>query len=324
MITVPHTGKVIWHLPKADRICSISNSGGEDEFIIAPFMKASTIISIKGIIEENDQDSVANFFKTIQPAKTNHLHSTPKKHYISAVKKAISAIQHNSFEKVVIARQYFIEKPVDLHSLFNALVTQYPGAFVYCFMLADGTCMMGATPETLLKKEGNTLITEALGGTEQANGYSEKEYKEHGQIIIDISNKLNALDYQYEQSGTTIKVAGNVSHLSTQFKVNSQSEMNDDLLLRALHPTSAVCGLPYQAAYDFLVNEEDFDRKYYTGYLGIRQGSGFNFYVNLRCADIFSNGALLYAGAGITGNSVAEKEWQETSDKLDTLLKLIG
>ena len=107
--------------------------------------------------------------------------------------------------------------------------------------------------------------------------------------------------------------------LSTGFSVQSHSPALDLELLKHLHPTAAICGLPFQAAYDFIQTEEGFDRNYYAGYLGFRHGNDFNFYVNLRCAEIFNNGALLFAGAGINKDSDPDCEWNETNEKLDTL-----
>lgn len=47
------------------------------------------------------------------------------------------------------------------------------------------------------------------------------------------------------------------------------------------------------------------------------------FYVNLRCLQVLEDGFALYAGAGITADSVPEKEWVETGRKTETLLRII-
>jgi isochorismate synthase len=39
-------------------------------------------------------------------------------------------------------------------------------------------------------------------------------------------------------------------------------------LIRALHPTPAVCGLPRGYAKKFILENEQYDRSFYTGFLG--------------------------------------------------------
>ena len=46
-------------------------------------------------------------------------------------------------------------------------------------------------------------------------------------------------------------------------------------------------------------------------------------FVNLRCMQLVIKKAILYAGAGITEDSIPDKEWEETELKLNTLLKVI-
>jgi isochorismate synthase len=46
-------------------------------------------------------------------------------------------------------------------------------------------------------------------------------------------------------------------------------------------------------------------------------------YVNLRCAEIQQNQAIVFAGAGITSESVPEAEWVEVQKKADLLLNAL-
>ncbi|HRW99534.1 MAG TPA: chorismate-binding protein [Cyclobacteriaceae bacterium] len=48
-----------------------------------------------------------------------------------------------------------------------------------------------------------------------------------------------------------------------------------------------------------------------------------NIFVNLRCMQWSNTEAELYAGAGVTTDSVPEAEWEETEMKMNTLLKVI-
>ena len=48
-----------------------------------------------------------------------------------------------------------------------------------------------------------------------------------------------------------------------------------------------------------------------------------NLYVNLRCAQLKRESISLYVGAGITAESDAEQEWEETQNKAQTILQAL-
>jgi isochorismate synthase len=95
-------------------------------------------------------------------------------------------------------------------------------------------------------------------------------------------------------------------------------------MLDLLHPTSAVCGMPLENSLEFLQKHEGYDREFYSGYLGpVNVNNNTHIYVNLRCMQLFEGQAIVYAGAGVTVDSVPEDEWKETEMKFNTLLNVI-
>ena len=133
---------------------------------------------------------------------------------------------------------------------------------------------------------------------------------------------------EYDEHGPKTVQAGNLLHLKSDFEVDMK-EVNypqlGSVMLKLLHPTSAVCGMPMEPSLKFLQENESHDREFYAGYLGpvnIHQES--HLYVNLRCMKWLGNYILLYAGAGITIDSVPEDEVREVEIKMDTILKALG
>ena len=91
-----------------------------------------------------------------------------------------------------------------------------------------------------------------------------------------------------------------------------------------MHPTPAVCGLPKEAAKFFILQNEKYDRTYYSGFLGeINDDFDTELFVNLRCAKIEKNVAQIYVGGGITKESNPEKEWLETHLKTNTIKSIL-
>jgi isochorismate synthase len=96
-------------------------------------------------------------------------------------------------------------------------------------------------------------------------------------------------------------------------------------MLKLLHPTSAVCGVPKAPSLDFIDKVEGYDRSFYSGFLGPAQvGGDTHLFVNLRTVRFKDGKATFFAGAGITEDSVPAREWEETELKCDTLLKVIA
>ena len=92
-----------------------------------------------------------------------------------------------------------------------------------------------------------------------------------------------------------------------------------------MHPTSAVCGLPYEESLEFILKTEKLQRGYYSGYIGpIYKDGNFDFFVNLRCAMAFQNSLVLYAGAGINSMSDPEAEWDEVKRKKQVIASKLG
>jgi isochorismate synthase len=95
-------------------------------------------------------------------------------------------------------------------------------------------------------------------------------------------------------------------------------------LLDTLHPTPAVCGLPKESSKSFILANENYDRTYYTGFLGeINVDLETALYVNLRCVEIVGTTAIIYVGGGITLESIPENEWSETSNKTFTIKSIL-
>jgi isochorismate synthase len=92
--------------------------------------------------------------------------------------------------------------------------------------------------------------------------------------------------------------------------------------VKELHPTPAVGGVPSTISCKYIKEYEGYDRSLYSGYIGIVDFNTNNaeYFVNLRCFKAYQNYIKLYAGAGITKDSVAEKEYDETENKMQSIL----
>jgi isochorismate synthase EntC len=96
-------------------------------------------------------------------------------------------------------------------------------------------------------------------------------------------------------------------------------------ILRLLHPTPAVCGLPRDSAMAFLGRVEPFERGWYAGPVGFFDAEGNGIFVPaLRMGVSTGSGWRLFAGAGIVEGSVPALEWEETAIKFEPMLEALS
>jgi isochorismate synthase len=325
MKAAPVKGSVIWKLPGSQEIYVLDQRGGDDMFLLSCFDKALQPYMLKGGIKMIELHEVPSFFKHWDPVKQDDISSTTKEEYMEWVKRAKKEIDKGYLHKVVLAQKQWQETSVGILTMFDALMKNNPNAFVYAFHLENSITMLGASPENLLRHRGGILYTEALGGTKTREQYTEKEFLEHRHISNYIEEILSRKTNALKKGEMTTRRAGLVEHLLTPFELPSSGMENDLDLAYALHPTPAVCGMPYKEAVDFIMYTENFDRKFYSGFLGPVAASGdFSLFVNLRCAEYYRNGVLLYAGAGLNNMSDPKDEWLETMQKMQTILRCIS
>ncbi|RXG16253.1 isochorismate synthase [Leeuwenhoekiella aestuarii] len=318
----------------------------ETGFVFSPFDKDKTGILIPGIPEvttdyiEEKASLRSTIIKTESAAEAAH---------IQLVEKALAAIQNSVLQKVVLSREQSQEiENVNPITIFKRLLFNYKTAFVYIWHHPQVGTWLGATPETLLSLRGRKFETMALAGTQKFTGsvavtWGDKEIYEQQLVTDEIITNLQSFDLRSLHVGDReTHQAGTLLHLRTLISGTFNTEgQNLKSLLKALHPTPAVCGLPRDLAKDFIMQEENYDRAFYTGFLGelniLRDTSKkrsrrnvenlayktlkneTKLFVNLRCMQYTDSKALIYIGGGITVASNPKLEWQETVNKAQTI-----
>jgi len=305
-------------------------------FVFAPFNGADSVLFPVDKCEVL-LDSIAD----LQINRTDFTDKLPsqatQKKHLDLVEKGVAAILRGDFKKVVLSRKetLFIEDP-NFMLYFKRLLTTYPTAFRYLFFHPQVGIWMGASPEQLLKQKGNYIETVALAGTQVKSEinevqWSEKE-KDEQKIVTDyIIKNLEPFISELEISQPYTAQAGTLFHIKTDIKAKLSQTNYFVHALMALHPTPALCGYPKQAATNFILNHEGYDREFYAGFLGelncnpeTKQDTESEIFVNLRCMQLEYKKVHLYIGGGITAQSNPEAEFIETVNKTKTIKKILG
>ena len=303
-------------------------------FVFAPFAQGKTAFipsNAADIISDEMELDVNIPDAPLQP----HIDEKAKSHFENLVAKSIEAIKTGAFQKLVLSRKELVHlAEADVVAIFQKLLVTYPNAFRYCFYDSQAGLWMGATPEQLLKVENHTLHTVALAGTQlhkegEEAIWEDKERQEQKFVTDYILSELT----NYITNVTTTQPytfrAGNIVHIKTDISAELKDVDSLHSVIKTLHPTPAVCGLPKSDAKEYLLANEGYDREYYAGFLG-ELNHDFatgqpktDLFVNLRCMKIKDDTAHLYIGCGITADSDPQKEFLETVNKSMTMRKVI-
>ena len=151
-----------------------------------------------------------------------------------------------------------------------------------------------------------------------------KNIQEQRFVSTYITERLEQVASDIEEKGPYTARAGHLVHLRSDFHFTLSDASRLGELLNALYPTPAVCGLPKDAARDFIIHNEFASRQYYSGFAGpLYLEGGTHLFVSLRCMRIDQEACSLYAGGGLLSDSDMETEWRETECKMDTMRGLL-
>ena len=256
--------------------------------------------------------------------------------WIATVADATKQIAAGDFEKVVLAREVRVtaDGPLPRLAVLHRLRRAFPG----CFTFAVGS-MVGASPELLVSRTGETVRAHPMAGTAPRGGdpttdarlaasllSSAKDRAEH-QITIDMvwDTLLPFCSYVDSEPEPSIVAVANVQHLASMVEGRlSQPPASVLELVEALHPTPAVAGWPVAPALAFIAEHEGIDRDRYAGPVGWVDADGNGTWaVGIRSALIDGATARLFAGVGVVADSDPVAELAETDAKFQAVLSAI-
>lgn len=268
-------------------------------------------------------------------------HDDPERvqHWREGVANAVGRINAGELDKVVLARDVFARTadPIDVAVLLARLEAQYPDC--WSFSVAG---LVGATPELLVRRSGDTVSSRVLAGTVRASDdsgeagrlaarllASDKDLAEHEYAVASVAAALAAHCTDLDVPGQpSILRLTNVQHLATDITGLLAVPTPVLALAASLHPTAAVCGTPTERARSLIQSLEAMDRDRYAGPVGWMDSNGDGeFGIALRCGQIDPDDPhliRLFAGCGIVAGSQPAAELVESEAKLQPMRVALG
>ena len=260
--------------------------------------------------------------------------------WLDAVKKVANDIRNGALEKVVLAREVHLQLSANIapEQVLNRLRDEQLDSYIFAVESGEH-CFLGASPERLVKKQGNTLLSSCIAGSIRRGETAEEDDHLGMQLLQDEKNRLEhevvvhmikeamteACELVYAPTQPELYKTKDIQHLYTP--VQGWTSQNTSLLtvVEKLSPTPALGGYPCQPALARIRQTERFDRGKYAAPIGwINDRGDGEFAVAIRSGLLKNSEAVLFAGCGIVADSDPMSEFEETRMKLQPMLSALG
>ena len=207
------------------------------------------------------------------------------------------------------------------------------------FMIRDKDySIVSCSPETLIEKKGNKIITKPIAGTLRKNNKlnkikalnffrsNDKETKEHNMIVDLERNDLSRICKPKSVKILKEKYVEEYKHLfhyvsSIQGSIKKKTSVLN--IIKSMMPGGSVIGCPKIRTLELLNKQEKEDRNIFTGSFGfIKFNQDMRFNIIIRSILNFKNISEISAASGVVLDSSAKKEFNENFIKAKSLLEL--
>ena len=303
------------------------------------FYKPETIIKIRdnitilSNIKKNKFKKSFNQTKILSPFRLNINFEKYNKIFSFFSKK----IRQGETYQIKICTKYKNKSTINPVNFFWKLmrVNSSPESF----MIRDKDySIVSCSPETLIDKKSNKIITKPIAGTLRKNNKinkrkalnffkgNDKETKEHNMIVDLERNDLSRICIPGSVKILKEKYVEEYKHLfhyvsSIQGTIKKKTTLLN--IIKSMMPGGSVIGCPKIRTLELLNNQEKEDRNIFTGSFGfIKFNQDMRFNIIIRSILNYKNISEISAASGVVLDSSAKKEFNENFIKAKSLLEL--
>jgi para-aminobenzoate synthetase component 1 len=253
---------------------------------------------------------------------------TSQSEYMQYVEKIRDEIANGGVYQVNACRRLSIKSNAPLDLAFSKILAANPAPFA-SYLKFNDVEIASASPELFLTRNGDELKTSPIKGTKRSatEKFGTKDRAENvmivdlmrndlGQICIPGSIAVPDLLRDEEHPG--------LSHLVSDVTGKLREGISWSEIFAALLPAGSISGAPKSAAKRIIVENEQTPRSTYCGVIGWVHGDQAVLSVAIRTFWREAEFIHFGTGAGITWNSDAQAEWEETQLKAERLISIVG
>lgn len=262
-----------------------------------------------------------------------------KEAYTAMVERAKEHIREGDLFQIVLSNRFEAAFSGSLFGAYRMLRTLNPSPYLFYLSGSDSE-VVGASPETLVKLEGNTLHTFPLAGTRPRGRTSEedealerellsdpKELAEHNMLVDLGRNDLGKLSsfgtVEVERYHEVLRFS-HVMHIGSAVKGELAAGKTAMDVIGAVLPAGTLSGAPKIKACQLINDLEGNKRGVYGGAIGYLDFSGnLDVAIAIRLAYRKNGKVFVRSGAGIVADSVPEREYKECLNKAAAVFRAL-
>jgi anthranilate synthase component I len=264
---------------------------------------------------------------------------TSRERFMRSVEQAKEYIAAGDIFQVVLSQRVDFQPDVPPFNLYRALRTVNPSPYMYFLRMGDAH-VLGSSPEMLVRVTGRKLEYRPIAGThprgkdeaadhllEQQMRTDEKERAEHV-MLVDLGR--NDLGRVSEYGSVKVKDLmyverySHVMHLVSALEGKLRGDLDAVDALAACFPAGTLSGAPKVRAMQIIEELEPTRRGVYGGAVLYADFAGnLDSCITIRTMFMKGKHAYLQAGAGIVADSDPAKEFQESANKAQAVLRAV-
>lgn len=265
--------------------------------------------------------------------------NTTRQRYLDIVEQAREYIAAGDIFQVVLSQRVDVPSGVHPFTVYRALRTINPSPYMFYLDFNDHQ-IVGASPELLVRLEGETLANHPIAGTrprgasdaeDEANARElladEKERAEHV-MLVDLGRndigRVSAPGTVHVPRFMEIERYSHVMHIVSNVEGTIAEGVSGLDALRACFPAGTVSGAPKVRAMEIIGELETDRRGPYAGAAGyVDFSGGMDTAIALRTMVVKNGVVSMQAGGGIVADSTPEGEYAESLHKMRGPLRAI-
>ncbi|GAB1402210.1 anthranilate synthase component I [Elusimicrobiota bacterium] len=262
-----------------------------------------------------------------------------KEEFCNMVDKAKKHIYEGDIFQVVLSNRAEADVEGSLFDTYRVLRMTNPSPYMFYFS-SDDIEIAGASPETLVKLNDDTLYTFPLAGTRPRGKTKEedtklrrelladpKELAEHN-MLVDLGRndlgKISQFGTVLVEKYKTIEAFSHVMHIGSTISSKIRKDKSGLDAIEAVLPAGTLSGAPKIRACQIINDLENNKRGIYGGAIGYIDFTGnMDTCIAIRIAFKKNGKVFIRSGAGIVADSVPENEYQECINKAKAVVNAL-
>ena len=262
-----------------------------------------------------------------------------REEFIRAVNSAKEYVRAGDVVQVVLSQRLSTRISADPFDIYRALRIVNPSPYMYYLRLGNFR-VVGSSPEVLVRLEEGRIDLRPIAGTRRRGRNEEEDLALERELLDDPKERaehIMLVDLGRNDVGRVARIGSvkvtelmvverysHVMHIVSNIKGALEEERDAFDLLRACFPAGTVSGAPKIRAMEIIEELERVRRGPYAGAVGYFGFSGnMDTCITIRTVLIAGGTAHIQVGAGIVADSDPEREFEETMNKAQGMIKAI-